>query len=77
MKDWFLKLWCLVQAGRERFASVSVDDLISLPPGHARVLEDGETGHQWAVMHLDDFDHICDRAGLKRKRLSETASEGQ
>jgi len=71
MMDWFLKLWCRVQAGPERFARVSVDDLIALPPGEARVWTDEATGHQWAIMHLDDFDHICDRGGLQRKRLPE------
>jgi len=38
----------------------------ALPPGEVKVVTFPATQEQFAVMHLDDFDHIMQLAGLRR-----------
>lgn len=38
--------------------NVSAAELESIGPGQVQVLTDDSTGEQWAVMHLDDFEHL-------------------
>lgn len=45
----------------------------NIPSGIVKTLED-KSGHRWALMHDDDFEHILALAKLQMKRVSETVN---
>lgn len=72
--NWLLKLWCQLQMGPRRVIRINLDEWTALKPGAVIVLSDDSTGHRWAVMHLDDFEHAIDQAKLRLvHKLRETA----
>lgn len=52
-------------------ATVDLQEWRDIPPGTVKTLED-KSGHRWALMHEDDFEHILALAKLQMKRVSET-----
>jgi hypothetical protein len=50
------------------------DDAMDLKPGQVSVITDNRTGNQYALMQLDDLDHIAGLSNLRRGELSETTS---
>ena len=51
------------------------DDMTDLEPGKVSIVTDHRNGNQYALMHLDDFDHIAGLSDLVRKDPPETVSE--
>lgn len=62
---WCLKRWMAHHSPPKHVMLVNIEDWKNLPPGRVNI-STAPTGEQWAVMHLDDFDHLCEVAGLKR-----------
>lgn len=56
---------------RKSFWDAALDDL---EPGRVLRITDNRNGNEYALMHLDDFDHIADLSNLRRTDLSETTS---
>ena len=54
-------------------ATVDLQEWRNIPSGIVKTLED-KSGHRWALMHDDDFEHILALAKLQMKRVSETVN---
>ena len=50
------------------------DNAVDLPPGVVSIVTDRRSGNQYALMHLDDFDHIAGLSNLQRRELQVTVS---
>jgi hypothetical protein len=50
------------------------DEATDLKPGQVAVITDNRTGNQYALMQLDDFDHLAGLSNLRLEDLSETPS---
>ena len=50
------------------------DDAMDVKPGHVTVITNNRTGNQFALVQLDDFDHIAGLSNLRRGQLSENPS---
>lgn len=72
--NWLYRFFGRLEAGRPRYARINLDDLNRLEPGHVTVYADDMTGNQWALMHLDDFEHAVGVGKLQIRR-SETVCE--
>lgn len=52
------------------------DDILDIEPGHITVLSDKRNGNQYALMNLDDFEHLIGTGNrFVMKRLSDSASD--
>ncbi len=63
--NWLLRLFVEAKLPPKRYTRVSIDELIALPAGVVQVWTDDATGHSWAIMNRDDFEHIASCANMK------------
>jgi hypothetical protein len=50
------------------------DEAMDLEPGQVCVVTDNRSGNKYALMHLDDLDHIAELSNLRRRELQVTVS---
>jgi hypothetical protein len=52
------------------------DDILDIEPGHITVLSDKRNGNQYALMNLDDFDHLIGTGNrFVRRQVSASPSQ--
>lgn len=59
-----------------RYARIDLNEWRAIDPGEVRVLHDDE-GNSWGLMHLDDLDHVVDKANLRRIEKVAVPTTGQ
>jgi hypothetical protein len=49
------------------------DELAELEPGAMYVLTCRDSGNEFAILHLDDFDHVAEVGNMRRRNLQSIA----
>lgn len=73
---YIIPFFCLGPPAPARYARIDLNEWRAIDPGEVRVLHDDE-GNSWGLMHLDDLDHVVDKANLRRIEKVAVPTTGQ